>query len=100
MTTRSPFLTPRAFSALANWQTLASSSAVGDLGDLAVVGLEDDGGLVAQAALDVAVQAVVRDVERAVLEPLEERRVARVSTLVNGFFQLTSSRARRAQKPS
>jgi hypothetical protein len=31
--------------------------------------------------LDLAVQAVVRDVQRAVLEPLEERRVARVEHL-------------------
>ena len=49
--------------------------AVGDVGDLAVVGLEDDRGLVAEAGLDVAVEAVVRRVERAVVEPLEERRL-------------------------
>ena len=49
--------------------------AVADLGDRAVVGLEDDRGLVAEPVLDVAVEAVVRGVQRAVLEPLEERRL-------------------------
>ncbi len=60
---------------------LCQQRLVADLGDLAVVGLEDDGGLVAQALFDVAVQAVVGDVELAVLEPLEERRVALVEHL-------------------
>lgn len=54
---------------------------VGHMGDLAVVGLEDDGGLVTQARLDVAVQAVVGGVEFAVLEPLEERGVRFVQRL-------------------
>ena len=45
------------------------------LGNGAVVRLEDDGGLVAQAIFDVAVQAVVRHVQLAVLEPFVERRV-------------------------
>ena len=50
----------------------------------AVIGLEDDGRLLAHAALDVAVQAVVRDVQRTVLEPLEERRIAVVEALGEG----------------
>ena len=74
MTTRSPLTRPRAFIALASRQVRSSSSRVGDLGDGAVVGLEDDRRLVAETGLDVAVEAVVRGVERAVLEPLEERR--------------------------
>ncbi len=51
---------------------------VGDARDLAVVGLEDDGHLVALAGFDVSVQTVVGHVQRAVLEPLEERRLALV----------------------
>ena len=60
--------------------------AVGDLADLGVVGLEDDRDLVAQAGLDLAVEAVVRGVQRAVVEPLEERRVAVVEHLGEGLL--------------
>jgi hypothetical protein len=74
MMTRSPFLTPRLFSALANLAT-RQQFLVGDLGDFALVGFEDDGDLVAQAGFDVLVQAVVGDVQLAVREPLVERRV-------------------------
>jgi hypothetical protein len=63
---------------------LGQQFAVADLGDLAVVGFEDDGRLATQAALDVAVQAVVRHVERAVLEPLEERGAFAVQHLGEG----------------
>ncbi len=55
--------------------------AVADARDLPVVGLEDDRRLVAEAALDLAIEAVVRDVQRAVLEPFEERRPAVVEPL-------------------
>ncbi len=55
--------------------------AVAHARDLAVVGLEDDGGLVAEALLDLAVEAVPGDIERAVLEPLEERCVRVVERL-------------------
>jgi hypothetical protein len=48
---------------------------VRDLGDLAVVGLEHDRHLVRVAVLEVALEAVVGHVERAVLEPLVERRL-------------------------
>ena len=51
---------------------------VGDLGDFAAVGFEDDRDLVAQAVVDLAVDAVVGDVQLAVREPLEERRIALV----------------------
>ena len=97
MTTRSPFLTPRAFSALAMRQVRASSSRVADARDLAVVGLEDDRDLVAEAALDLAVQAVVRDVQRAVLEPLEERRFAVVEHL--GERRLPAQELARQARP-
>ncbi len=49
--------------------------AVGDLRHCAVVGLEDDRHLLRVAVGEVAVEAVVRDVELAVVEPLEEGRV-------------------------
>ena len=52
--------------------------AVGHPGDAAVVGLEDERHLVAEAGLDVPVEAVVRGVQGAVVEPVEERRLARV----------------------
>ena len=53
---------------------------VGDLGDRPVVGLEDDGDLV-RLGLQVPVEAVVGDVQLAVLEPLEERRIGLVQHL-------------------
>ena len=46
---------------------------VGDVGDGAVIGFQDDGDLVAQAGFDIAVETVVGDVQRAVGKPLEER---------------------------
>ncbi|CUI64280.1 Uncharacterised protein [Achromobacter xylosoxidans] len=55
--------------------------AVADLGDLAVIGLEDDGGLVGVAVGQVHVQAVGRDVQFAVAEPAVERRVGLVQHL-------------------
>src|SRR5471032_487087 len=48
---------------------------ISSLGNRAVVGFENDGGLVAQAIVDVAVQAVVGHVQLAVFEPFVERRV-------------------------
>ena len=57
---------------------------VGDLRDLAVVRLENDGGLVA-LRLQVPVEAVVGSVELAIMEPLEERRVRFVENLGKGF---------------
>ncbi len=53
---------------------------VGDLGDRAVVGLEDDRDLVGLRR-QVPVEAVVRGVQLAVVEPLEERRVGFVERL-------------------
>ena len=49
---------------------------VGHGGDGAVVGFEDQRRLAAEAGLDVAVEAVVRRIQGAVLEPLEEGRLA------------------------
>ena len=57
---------------------------VGDLGDRAVVGLEDDGDLVG-LGLEMPVQTVVGDVELAVVEPLEERGVALVQRVLKGL---------------
>ena len=53
---------------------------VGDRRDLAVVGLEDDRDLVGLRR-EVPVEAVVRRVQLAVVEPLEERRVRLVERL-------------------
>ncbi len=55
--------------------------AVADAAHRTVVGLEDDRRALAQPALDVAVQAVVRHVQPSVGEPLEERPLARIEHL-------------------
>ncbi len=57
---------------------LGQQLAISDLGHFAAVGFKDDGSLVAEAFFDVAVQAVVGHVQRAVFKPLEERRVGLV----------------------
>ena len=57
---------------------------VGDLGHLAVVGLEDDRDLV-RLRLEVPVEAVVGGVQLAVVEPLVERRVRLVEHLREGL---------------
>ena len=54
---------------------------IGDVGDGAVVGFEDDRVFRAVARFDVAIEAVVRRVEFAVLEPGVERRVRFVEHL-------------------
>jgi hypothetical protein len=57
---------------------------VADLGDLAVVRLEDDRDLFG-LGLEVPVEAVVRGVKLAVVEPAEERRLALVEDLAEGL---------------
>jgi hypothetical protein len=64
---------PCALSALANLATRDQQFLVGDLGDLAAVGFENDGDLVAQAGFDVAIEAVVGNVQLAVGKPFVER---------------------------
>ena len=54
---------------------VAQQLGVGDVALLALLAAPVEGDAVAQAGLDVAVQAVVRGVELAVREPLVERRV-------------------------
>ena len=54
---------------------------VGDRGDRAVVGLEQDRDLVLGRRAEVAIEAVVRDVQLAILEPAEERRLGIVQRL-------------------
>jgi len=61
---------------------------VGGARHRAVIGLEDDRHLVAQAGSDLLVQAVVRDVQGAVLEPLVERRLLAVQHLRERRFPL------------
>ena len=57
---------------------------VGNFGDFATVSFKNDGCFVAQAFFDVAVEAVVGRVQRAVCKPLEERCVAFVESLCKG----------------
>jgi len=59
--------------------------AVADLGDLAAIGLEDDGRLVLDVRAHVLVQAIGAGIEFAVGEPAEERRVAVVQHLGEGL---------------
>ena len=75
MATRSPVWTPSSLSALAALLTSRCRSREGD--GPGVAGLADPvvGDLVAEPALDVAVDAVVGDVELAADEPLGERQV-------------------------
>src|SRR3954469_22921405 len=60
---------------------------VGDLGDLAVIGLEDDGHLVG-LTLEMAIEAVIRGVQLAVVEPAEERRLRLVQHFREGLRPL------------
>ncbi len=54
-------------------------------GDLAVVALEDDRGTALDLGAEVAVEAVMRDVHLAIVEPLVERRLAVVERAGEGF---------------
>jgi hypothetical protein len=60
--------------------------AVGDAGHCAVVGLEDDRSLFGIAVLQIAIEAVVRHIELAVLEPFVERRIGFVERPGEGFM--------------
>ena len=82
--TRSPALDPQGLQPIGELADAVVELLVGDLGDRAVVGLEDDGDLVGLRA-QVPVETVVGDVELAVLEPFEERRVALVQHLREGL---------------
>ncbi len=62
--------------------------AVGVLGDLAVVGLEDHGRLVLHRRAHMAVQAVGAGVELAVLEPFVERRAGLIQHAREGLAPL------------
>ncbi|MNT12891.1 hypothetical protein D3C72_1478380 [compost metagenome] len=61
---------------------------VGDAGDGAVVGFEDDGGLVLDGGADVLVQAVGAGVEFTVAEPFVERRLRFVQGAGEGLGPL------------
>ena len=99
MATRSPFRTPSSLSALAASVHLGLEVAVGERPGVA--GLADPvvGDLVAEAALDMPVDAVVGDVELPAEEPLRERQVP-FEGLSNGVNQLIRSRACFAQNAS
>ena len=75
MATRSPFSTPSSLSALAAFWTSRWRSRVGQGPGVARLADPVVGDLVAEAALDVPVDAVVGDVELAAAEPLGERQV-------------------------
>ena len=58
---------------------------VGDLGDLAVVGFKDDGGLVLDRRAHVLVQAVGGGIQLAIFEPFVERRIGFVQHFGEGL---------------
>ena len=84
-TTRSPFFTPCAFSALASFDTPLQQIAVGNATDLTVIRLEMMA-TIASTRFDMAIETVVRNIEQAVVEPLEKRRVAGVQHLGKGLL--------------
>jgi hypothetical protein len=59
---------------------------VGHLADLAAVGFENDGDLVAEAGFDVAVEAVVGNIQLAIGKPLVERCIGLVERLGEGLL--------------
>ena len=75
MATRSPRATPSSFRAFAHWQTSSRSCCVGDLSPVARLALPVVGDLVAAPGFNMAVEAVIGDVELTAVEPLGERRV-------------------------
>ena len=81
MSTRSPLRDAERLQAVGEPADAVIELPVGDLRHRAVVGLEDDRDLFGVAVREVAVEAVVRDVELAVVEPLVERRVRLVERL-------------------
>ncbi len=74
---------------------------VGDLRDLAVVGLEDDRGLVLDGRADMAIETVCRRIQLAIVEPLEERLVRFVERAGEGLVSRAAAPAPAgAQKPA
>ena len=78
----SPLRIPRSLSALAKRCDLAEQVGVGEVALLALLAAPVERDALAAAGLDVAVQAVVGDVQLAADEPLVERRVGVVERLV------------------
>ena len=70
-----PSCTPSDFSTLANLDTSDQQLLVGERADFARLAFPDDGGLVLAPGRDVAVQAVVGDVDLAADEPLGARQL-------------------------
>ena len=75
MPTTSPFSTPRSLQRVGQPLGVAQQVGVGDVALLALLAAPVEGDAVPGAGLDVAVEAVVRDVQLAALEPLVEGRV-------------------------
>ena len=75
MATRSPALDAEALEHVGEAADLAVQLLVGEHARVARLALADDRGLVAAASLEVAVEAVVREVEAPADEPLGERRL-------------------------
>jgi len=71
--------------ALANWLTRGQQFFVGGLGDGAVVGLKNNGGLVLNRRAYVLIQAIGRCVEFAIFEPPVKRRIGLVEGLREGL---------------
>src|SRR5450830_383566 len=62
--------------------------AVGDAGNLGIIRLKNDGGLVRIAVFQVNVEAVVGNVELAILEPFIEWRIALIECLREGLVPM------------
>ena len=97
--TTSPLLDPAVLERVGEALDVAVQVGVRDVALLALLAAPVEGDAVAVAGLDVAVDAVVGDVELAADEPLGERRVGPVEHLVPLLGPVSAS-ACSAQKPS
>ena len=77
--------TPWAFERVGKLAHAGQQLFVGDLGDRAIIGFENDGGLVLGGRADVLVEAVGTGVQFAIIEPAEKRALDSSSVRVKGF---------------
>jgi hypothetical protein len=66
--------------------------------DIALVAFEDQRNLVAKALINLAIEAVVGDVQLAIGKPFEERSIALIEDLGKGVCQSSNSLARAEPK--
>ena len=91
MPTTSPLLHALVLQRVGEALHLGEQLGVGDVALLALLAAPVEGDALAAPGLDVAVEAVVGDVERAADEPLVERRVGVVEHLLPGLNQCSCS---------